>query len=85
MTGGYPGRMQATVHRFDPATRSGSLVTDDGELLPFDAAAFDDSPLRLLRPGQRLTVTVSGTGTQARATRLALESVGVVPAKPSRP
>lgn len=77
--------MQATVHQFDPATRGGSVVTDGGELLPFEAPAFDTSPLRWLRPGQRLTVTVEGTGTQARVTSLALGSVGVVPAKPSRP
>jgi hypothetical protein len=77
--------VQATVHHFDPATRSGTVITDDGELLPFGGTAFDESPLRLLRPGQRLTVTVSGAGSQARVTTLALGSVGVVPAKPSQP
>ena len=77
--------MQATVHRFDPETRSGSVVTDGGELLPFDTDAFDASPLRHLRPGQRLTVTLAGDGPDARVTRLALGSLGVVPPKPSRP
>jgi 2-phospho-L-lactate guanylyltransferase len=77
--------MQATVHRFDPATRSGVVVTDDGELLPFGGPTFDESPLRLVRPGQRLTVEVTGTGTEARVTRIALTTVGVVPSKPSRP
>jgi 2-phospho-L-lactate guanylyltransferase len=48
--------VQATVHRFDPESRSGSLLRDDGVLLPFDGAAFDRSGLRLLRVGQRLTV-----------------------------
>jgi 2-phospho-L-lactate guanylyltransferase len=50
--------MQATVHRYDEQTRSGSVLRDDGVELPFDADAFDDSGLRLLRPGQRLTVEV---------------------------
>jgi 2-phospho-L-lactate guanylyltransferase len=77
--------VQATAHSFDPATRAGHVVTDDGELLPFDGRVFDESPLRLLRPGQRLTVTVTGTGKDARATSLALGTVGVVPDHPSRP
>jgi 2-phospho-L-lactate guanylyltransferase len=77
--------VQATVHHFDPATRSGNVVTDEGELLPFGGKAFDESPLRMLRPGQRLTVTVTGTGANAHVTGLALGTVGVVPAKPSRP
>lgn len=77
--------MQATAHHFDPDTRSGSVVTDDGELLHFDASAFDTSPLHQLRPGQRLTVTVAGAGKDAKVTGLALGTVGVVPAKPSRP
>jgi hypothetical protein len=77
--------VQATVHRFDPTTRSGSVVTDSGVVLPFTSAAFDDSPLRTLRAGQRLTVTVTGTGPQATVTGLALGLVGVVPARGSRP
>lgn len=77
--------MQATVHHFDPTTRDGTVVTDDGELLPFSDKTFDESPLCMLRPGQRLTVMVSGTGREAQVTALALGSVGVVPATPSRP
>jgi hypothetical protein len=77
--------MQATSHSFDPDSRAGSVVTDDGVLLPFSGEVFDASPLRLLRPGQRLTVTVGGTGAGAHVTSIALESVGVVAARPSRP
>ena len=77
--------MQATVHRFDPDSRSGSVVTDAGVLLPFDGEVFDASPLRLLRLGQRLTVAVEGTGRAARVTALALETVGVVSSRVSRP
>lgn len=64
--------MQATVHRFDPETLSGSLLRDDGVELPFDAAAFATSGLRLLRPGQRLTVDV----TDERVTALRIVGVG---------
>jgi len=77
--------MQATVYSFDPATGSGSVVTDDGEVLPFGGKALDESPLRLVRPGQRLTVAVAGAGKETHVTGLALGAVGVVPAKPSRP
>ena len=50
--------MQATVHTFDPDTGAGSVLTDDGTRLAFAADAFAGSGLRLLRPGQRLTVEV---------------------------
>jgi 2-phospho-L-lactate/phosphoenolpyruvate guanylyltransferase len=53
------GRMQATVHAFDPISLTGSVVRDDGVLLPFDGSAFATSGLRLLRLGQRLTVEVA--------------------------
>lgn len=64
--------MQATVHRFDPATQTGSVLRDDGVELPFDAAAFGASGLRLLRPGQRLTVEVADD----RVTALRIVGVG---------
>ncbi len=48
--------MQATVASFDPHTRSGRLLLDDGSELPFSSSAFDRSGLRLLRLGQRVTV-----------------------------
>jgi 2-phospho-L-lactate guanylyltransferase len=50
--------MQATVHRYDPETRTGSLLRDDGVELTFGSPAFEASGLRLLRVGQRLTVDV---------------------------
>jgi hypothetical protein len=77
--------VQATVHRFDPTTRSGSVVTDDGVLLPFSTEVFDAGALRILRPGQRLTVALVGTGRQTRVSRLALGTVGRVASRPSRP
>jgi 2-phospho-L-lactate guanylyltransferase len=55
---GWIRSMQATVHRFDPDTHSGSVLRDDGVELSFEAPAFESSGLRLLRTGQRLTVDV---------------------------
>ena len=62
--------MQASVHRQDPTTGAGSVLLDDGVELPFTAEAFADSTLRLLRPGQRVTVTVTGEGADAVVTAL---------------
>jgi hypothetical protein len=55
--------MQATVRRFDPRTRAGDLLLDDGSVLEFPASAFDASGLRLLRLGQRVRLDVDDTGT----------------------
>ncbi|MEV1024007.1 hypothetical protein [Streptomyces sp. NPDC050264] len=54
--------MQATAYTYDPDSRSGSVLLDDGTPLPFDAAAFDAGGLRLLRPGQRVRIDVHGEG-----------------------
>lgn len=48
--------MQATVYRYDPETGAGSVLTDGGEVLPFEVDAMVESGLRHVRPGQRLTV-----------------------------
>ena len=54
--------MQATVRRFDPHTRVGDVLLDDGSVLAFPASAFDASGLRLLRLGQRVRLDVDGDG-----------------------
>jgi cold shock CspA family protein len=48
--------MQATVRSFDPASGSGRVFLDDGTVVGFGPAAFAGSGLRLLRPGQRVTI-----------------------------
>ena len=48
--------MQATVRSFDPVAGSGSVFLDDGTVVAFGPAAFAGSGLRLLRPGQRVTI-----------------------------
>lgn len=50
--------MQATVYRFDPQTRSGAVLLDDGIELPFTGEALAGTRLRFLRSGQRVSVTV---------------------------
>ncbi len=46
--------LQGTVRAFDPVSRSGSVLLDDGSPVDFDCAAFAAGGLRLLRPGQRV-------------------------------
>lgn len=65
--------MQGTIATFDPDTRSGKLLLDDGSELAFGSEAFDRSGLRLLRLGQRVTVEPDGTGT---IRRLVIPGVG---------
>lgn len=50
--------MQATVSAFDDATRSGTVLLDDGRQLPFSGEALHGTGLRFLRPGQRVSLEV---------------------------
>jgi hypothetical protein len=50
---------QATVARYDRATRTGTLLLDTGHVLVFPAAAVDPA-LLLLRLGQRVHVELAG-------------------------
>ncbi len=54
--------MQATVRSFDPSTCSGTVLSDDGVEVPYDAETFARSGLRHLRIGQRVAVTLEGEG-----------------------
>jgi 2-phospho-L-lactate/phosphoenolpyruvate guanylyltransferase len=60
--------MQGTVASYDAATRSGTLLLDDGTEVAFPATAFDASGLRLLRVGQRLRIEHDESGQVARVT-----------------
>jgi 2-phospho-L-lactate guanylyltransferase len=62
--------MQGTVASYEPDTRSGSVLLDDGVRLPFAAAALDGTRLRLLRPGQRVRLEVDGVGAERHVTAL---------------
>ena len=62
--------MQATVYSFDPATRAGAVLLDDGVELPFAADALTGSGLRLLRPGQRVRLETTGEGASLSVARM---------------
>ena len=64
--------MQATVRHFDPHTRAGDVLLDDGRALAFPASAFDASGLRLLRLGQRVRLETGDDGTVVRLTIVSL-------------
>jgi cold shock CspA family protein len=54
--------MQATISSFDPDTFTGSVLLDDGVELAFPRSALAGTGLRLLRPGQRVRLGISGDG-----------------------
>lgn len=66
--------MQATTYTYDPETRTGSVLLDDGTPVEFDAPAFDAGGLLLLRPGQRVRIEGEGTGAALRITLVTLQT-----------
>ncbi|MEV4538358.1 cold-shock protein [Asanoa sp. NPDC049518] len=60
--------MQGTVATYDPDSRSGTVLLDDGSELTYPAAAFDASGLRLLRLGQRVSIEQDPSGAVTRLT-----------------
>ncbi|MFI6943573.1 hypothetical protein ACIBI4_30255 [Streptomyces sp. NPDC050418] len=66
--------MQATAYTYDPETRNGSVLLDDGTPVTFAAEAFDAGGLRLLRPGQRVRIEVEGDGDGRRITLVTLQT-----------
>ncbi|WP_156721323.1 hypothetical protein [Streptomyces apocyni] len=71
--------MQATSYTYDPETRCGSVLLDDGTPVPFDAAAFDAGGLLLLRVGQRVRIEIdedaTGAGDVPRITLVTLQTL----------
>ncbi|MGN5636690.1 hypothetical protein [Streptomyces sp. AC154] len=66
--------MQATSYTYDPESRTGSVLLDDGTPVDFDAQAFDAGGLRLLRPGQRVRIEGRGEGAGLRITLVTLQT-----------
>jgi cold shock CspA family protein len=64
--------VNATVATFDPATGSGTVLTDEGRRIPFDGAAFAAGGLRLLRSGQRVRLDTA----DGRVVRITLVTLG---------
>ncbi len=58
---------------FDPAARSGTVVTDTGAVIAFAESAFLAGGLRLLRRGQRVRAVTSESGQVLLVTVLTLE------------
>ena len=65
------------MRTFDPSSRSGSVLLDDGVELPYDHVAFDAGELRLARVGQRLRIRVDPAG--ERVTFLTLATLPDAP------
>jgi cold shock CspA family protein len=64
--------MQASVHRYDDESGSGSVLLNDGREIPFDGIVLDASGLRRLRPGQRVSIEMSAS----EVTRLWIVGIG---------
>lgn len=64
---------QGSVHTFVPSTGAGSVLLDTGEELGFSAAAFEAGGLRLLRPGQRVSLDRDESGS---VTRVFIRGIG---------
>ena len=54
--------MQASVHRYDEESGSGTVLLDDGREVPFSSEVFGASALRRLRGGQRVSVELGESG-----------------------
>jgi 2-phospho-L-lactate guanylyltransferase len=66
---------QGTVRKFDPATRTGSVLDDTLREFPYDAETFDASGLMELRIGQRVRFELAGTDEDPKLTRLGIVSL----------
>lgn len=65
--------MQGVVKAYDPVTRDGIVITDDGAMVEYELAgnALAGTVFRMLRPGQRVIFDLDG---EERATGLRLGS-----------
>jgi cold shock CspA family protein len=65
------GMPQATVKRYDSLTKTGTLVSDDGNLeYTVDPVAIETGMFRFLRPGQRVTFDVVSEEGESRVRNL---------------
>ena len=63
--------MQATVRTYDSLTKSGTLVSDDGNSeYVIDPRSIEEGMFRFLRPGQRVSFDLEVVGQEERATNL---------------
>lgn len=71
----YAAAMHATSYTYDPGTRGGSVLLDDGTPVEFDRTAFDAGGLRMLRVGQRVRIETEGEGASLRITLVTLQTL----------
>ncbi len=63
------------MRTFNPVTRSGTVLLDDGVELGYDTAAFDAGDVRLLRVGQRVRVELHDDSGARRVTYLTIATL----------
>jgi cold shock CspA family protein len=63
---------QGTVKEYDTASRTGTIVSDQGDEISIDTSSLGDGHVRFLRQGQRVAFepTDSGGDVVARSLRL---------------
>lgn len=62
---------QATVKLYDSLTKTGTLLTDDGETeLPIDSASLEGGMFRFLRSGQRVTFDLDEVNGEKKVRKL---------------
>ncbi len=74
--------MQATVRSFDPVTRCGTVLLDDGTELPYDDRAVAAGGARLLRVGQRVRIELTRDAT---APQVAYLTIATLPDRRQQP
>jgi 2-phospho-L-lactate/phosphoenolpyruvate guanylyltransferase len=67
--------VQATVNTYDPSSRTGTVLLDDGVELPFGEDAVAAGEMRFLRFGQRVRIRTEGTDPDQRVTFLVLSTL----------
>ncbi|MER3396340.1 MAG: cold-shock protein [Acidimicrobiia bacterium] len=68
--------MQGTIKAYDPATRQGEVLADNGEEIPLAPDALEGSIFRTLRQGQRVVFDLTEVNGVKTATRLRLGQDG---------
>ena len=63
------------MRTFNPVTRSGTVLLDDGVELGYDTAAFDAGDVGLLRVGQRVRVELHDDSGVRRVTYLTIATL----------
>jgi cold shock CspA family protein len=67
--------LQGTIKDFDEATRTGSLLTDDGTEIGIDERSIETDTIRMLRIGQRVAFEVADDGGHTVARRLHIVTI----------